>query len=210
MTPPVAVKICGITRLADALAAVEYGAAAVGFNFWPSSARFCDHGTAARIIAELPGTVWTVGVFVDETPAKVNGIARDLGLRAVQLHGDESALDCAASSVPVIKTVAVSGPVDAAGLADFDVAAFLFDASTPGRGGGGVAFDWSWATGLRLPAPLVLAGGLTPANVAAAITVVSPAAVDVASGVESSPGIKDHEAIAAFIAAARGATWRAE
>jgi phosphoribosylanthranilate isomerase len=210
VTTPVAVKICGITRLEDALAAAACGADAVGFNFWRGSARFCDPGVAAAIIVELPREVCRVGVFVDETPEAVNAIAQQVGLSAVQLHGGESAADCAACALPVIKTIAVSGPVEAADYADYDVAAFLVDSSTRTRGGSGIAFDWGWARGCGLPAPVVLAGGLTPANVAAAIATVAPAAVDVASGVESSPGIKDHEAIAAFVAAARGGRWKAE
>jgi len=203
----VAVKICGITRAEDAAAAVDCGAAALGFNFWPGSARFCDPGVAAEIIAGLPGSVCKVGVFVDESPERINAIAADVGLTAVQLHGDESAGDCAACRLPVIKTIPVSGPVSASDLEGFKVAAFLFDSSTPGRGGSGIAFDWGCVGSVAAPVPVVLAGGLTPSNVAAAIVAVSPAAVDVASGVESSPGIKDHKAIAAFIAAARGVPW---
>jgi phosphoribosylanthranilate isomerase len=210
MTMTVAVKICGITRREDALAAVDCGADAVGFNFWPHSARFCDHNVAAKIIAALPGSVCKVGVFVDESPSRINAVARDIGLTAVQLHGDESARDCASCELPVIKVIPVSGPLCAEDLGGFDVAAFLFDSSIDGRGGSGVAFDWRWVARLALATPVVLAGGLTPANVAAAVATVSPAAVDVASGVESSPGIKDHEAIAAFIAAARGVPWKAQ
>ncbi len=209
MKTTVAVKICGITRAEDALAAVGCGADAVGFNFWPRSARFCEYRVAAEIIAALPRSVCKVGVFVDESPRKVNAIATSVGLTAVQLHGGESARDCAACRLPVIKTIPLSGSVSAEELEGFEVAAFLFDSSTAGKGGSGVVFDWNWVAGLSLATPVVLAGGLTPGNVAAAIAAVSPAAVDVASGVESSPGIKDHQAMAAFIAAARGVPWTA-
>jgi len=204
MRMAVAVKICGITRAEDAVAAVASGADAIGFNFSPRSARFCDYAVAAEIITALPPSVCKVGVFVNESPDRINAIATDVGLTAVQLHGDESARDCAACRLPVIKAIPVSGPVDVASLDGFDVAAFLFDSSTRARGGSGIAFDWSHVAHLALATPVVLAGGLTPANVAAAISVASPAAVDVASGVESRPGVKDHEAIAAFIAAVRG------
>jgi phosphoribosylanthranilate isomerase len=203
----VAVKICGITREEDAAAAVALGADAIGFNFWPASPRFCDHAVAAEIVAALPRSVCKVGVFVDESPSRVNAIAARLGLSAVQLHGRESRRDCAACRLPVIKSIPVTGPVDAASLAGYDVAAFLFDSSTAGRGGSGITFDWGCVAGLALARPVVLAGGLTPANVAVAIAAVSPAAVDVASGVEESPGVKDHEAMAAFIAAAKGDAW---
>jgi phosphoribosylanthranilate isomerase len=209
MTVAVAVKICGITRAEDAAAAVDCGAEAVGFNFWPASARFCDYAVAGEIIAALPASICKIGVFVDESPRRVNAIAADLRLSAVQLHGSESARDCAACRLPVIKAIPVAGPVRAEELAGFEVAAFLFDSATRGRGGSGVAFDWGCVGNVAIATPVVLAGGLTPANVAAAISAVRPAAVDVASGVESSPGIKDHKAIAAFVAAARGVPWTA-
>jgi phosphoribosylanthranilate isomerase len=185
--------------------AVECGAAAVGFNFWPGSPRSCDVAVATQIIAALPESVCKVGVFVDESARRINEIARETGLSAVQLHGNESPRECAACVLPVIKAIAVAGPVDAERLAGYAVAAFLFDSSSRQRGGSGLAFDWGHLARLEVAVPVVLAGGLTPANVAAAITAVRPAAVDVSSGVESSPGIKDHGAIAAFIAAAQGA-----
>lgn len=202
---PVRVKICGVTRLEDALAASRAGADALGFNFWPRSRRCVDVEVARGIVRELPAHVVAVGVFVDQDPADVASIAERVGLAAVQLHGDESPDACAAFRLPVIKAFRVGPDFTPASAARFKVAAYLFDAPSAGYGGSGATFDWSRVARAPLPAPLILAGGLTPGNVAAAVRAVRPHAVDVASGVESAPGIKDEQLMIAFVAAAQSA-----
>ena len=199
------VKICGVTRLEDALAAAELGADAIGFNFWPRSKRYCPPNTAREIARALPPFVTPVGVFVNASRPEILRIAHRVGLRAIQLHGDESPSFCARFPLPVIKAVRVEGREALRGLEAYEVEAFLLDAPSAGYGGSGRAFDWAWARAHRLPRPVILAGGLTPKNVAAAIRAVSPHAVDVASGVESAPGMKDRRKMARFIAAVQQA-----
>jgi phosphoribosylanthranilate isomerase len=209
------IKICGVTVAADAAHAVIAGADLLGLNFWPRSRRFlaADRAPAIAAAARAAGAVQLVGVFVNQPVAEIAAIAAAVGLDVVQLHGDETTADAAAVAAatgrPVWKAIAVGAPGDLAGLAAWSVAAILLDAPTAGRGGAGVVFDWSLARDARRahPArPLVLAGGLAPHNVAAAIAAVEPWAVDVASGVESAPGIKDPAKVTAFIAAARART----
>jgi phosphoribosylanthranilate isomerase len=199
------VKICGITRTQDALAAAELGADALGFNFWPRSKRRVEVEKAAEIASELPPFVLRVGVFVNQPRAEVVRIASRTGMQAVQLHGDESPQFCSGFPLPVIKAVRVEGPRTLAGLDAYTVAAFLLDSPSPGYGGSGVPFDWDLVGEIGEDRPIILAGGLTPTNVAAAVRKVKPYAVDVAGGVESRPGIKDHRKLARFIRAAKQA-----
>jgi len=203
----VRVKICGITRLEDALAAAELGADALGFNLWPGSPRFVRPEAAREIVARLPPFVAAVGVFVNQPPAEVVRLAAAAGVALVQLHGDEAPRDCEGLGLRVIKAFRVAGEEDLAAIPAYgSVAAVLLDSRSQGFGGSGRAFDWELARRAAGPKPLVLAGGLGPGNVAQAIRTVRPYAVDTASGVESSPGVKDREKMARFLGAAREAT----
>jgi phosphoribosylanthranilate isomerase len=200
----VRVKICGITRLEDALAAARAGADALGFNFWPRSKRYVDPRAAGEIVARLPPFVAAVGVFVDPTRDEVARAALLSGVHWLQLHGDESPALCASlTPLPVIKAIRVRDRASLDALGAYDVAGFLLDADTSAYGGSGRTFDWSLAAEAARRAPILLAGGLTPQNVADAVRQVRPWAVDVASGVESAPGIKDHEKTARFIREAK-------
>ena len=201
---PVRVKICGITRLEDALAAARLGADALGFNFWPGSRRFIAPAEARRIIRALPPLLTTVGVFVDPTHDEAVAAAAISGVQVLQLHGDESPEACRAFQLPVIKGLRVAGPEALAGLDRFaGLAGLLLDAASPGYGGSGLTFDWTIARQAAARFPLLLAGGLTPDNVGEAVRAVRPWAVDVASGVESSPGVKDPTQLARFIQRAK-------
>jgi len=202
----VRIKICGLTRLEDALAAVRLGADALGFNFWPGSKRYIPPGKAREIIRALPPLVTTVGVFVDPSHEEASAAAALSGVQVLQLHGDEPPALCRSFQLPVVKGLRVAGPESLAALDAYPgVAGFLLDAASAGYGGSGLTFDWSLARAAAARATVLLAGGLTPANVAEAVRTVRPYAVDVASGVESSPGVKDHALMARFIAAARAA-----
>jgi phosphoribosylanthranilate isomerase len=189
----VLVKICGITRPEDAAVAVEQGAHALGFVFWPNSPRFIDPYRARAIVSALPSFVTTVGVFVNQRSEYVNGVAALVGLAAVQLHGDESPSYAAAMTRPVVKAIALgaAGQVDA--VAWPLRVTLLLDVDDPvRRGGTGSTIDWASASTIAAARRVVLAGGLTPENVGDAIRRVKPFGIDVSSGVESSPGIKDH------------------
>lgn len=202
----VRVKICGITRLEDALAAAELGADAVGFNLWQRSKRYLQPEAAGEIVARLPPFVTAVGVFVNQHPAEVRRLAAAARVAAVQLHGDEPPADCAGLGLPFIKSFRIAGPGDLAILSCFpSAAAVLLDSRSDGFGGSGRAFDWKLARKLPGGQPVILAGGLTPRNVARAVRAVHPWAVDVASGVERSPGVKDRRQMARFIRAAKEA-----
>ena len=205
MSGPVLTKICGITRLEDALAAARLGADWLGFNFWPRSRRYLPPAAAAEIIRALPPGVTPVGVFVDPTAAELAEAVRASGVRAAQLHGDEPPALCAAAPVPVVKGIRVTDARSLAALAAYEVAGFLLDSATPGYGGSGTVFDWSVAAEAAASVPLWLAGGLTPENVGEAVRRVRPHGVDVASGVESSPGVKDVALMEAFIRNAKAA-----
>jgi phosphoribosylanthranilate isomerase len=200
----VRVKICGLTRLEDALAAVRLGADALGFNFWPGSRRFIAPAQARAIIRQLPPLVTSVGVFVDPTHEEAVAAAAISGVQVIQLHGGESALLCRSFQLPVVKAIPVAGP-EALQAADgyAGLAGLLLDAPTAGHGGSGQPCHWPTARLLAGRGPVILAGGLHPGNVAQAIAAVHPYGVDVASGVESSPGVKDHELLARFIGAAK-------
>lgn len=201
------VKICGLTRPQDAQAAVAAGADAVGVVLAPSKRRVSLE-QAARVLAGVPPFVARVGVFVDADEAEVREATARLGLHAVQFHGAETPEVCRRAPAPVIKAVRVGERIDAAEVERFrgSVAAVLLDTLVPGaHGGTGEAFCWQAVSALPEWAPVVLAGGLTADNVAAAIAALAPYAVDVSSGVEEAPGLKDASKIHAFIAAVRAA-----
>ena len=198
-------KICGITRLTDALHAVEQGATAVGFVLWPHSPRAVAVERAAEIAAELPSHVMTVGVFVNESIEGIRAIAERVPLTAIQLHGDEPPAYADALDWPVIRAVSV-GDIGQASEGWSQETALLLDNIDPvRRGGTGAVIDWSQAADLALKRRVVLAGGLTPENVASAIRAVRPFGVDVSSGVEASPGVKDFGKVSRFIANAKEA-----
>jgi len=193
----VRVKICGITAWADAKLAIDAGADALGFNFYPPSPRAVTPAQAWGIIRRLPPLVEAVGVFVNWSPPAVAALASALGLHAIQLHGEESPAVVAefAEAHPVIKAFRVRPGFRPAVLGRYHrAAAFLLDGFHPRlRGGTGNQFDWSMARRARRYGRIVLAGGLAPENVAGAIREVEPFAIDVCSGVESKPGKKDPE-----------------
>jgi phosphoribosylanthranilate isomerase len=197
------VKICGITRLEDAEAAVAAGADAIGFIFWPASPRFIDPHRARAIAASLPPFVTPVGVFVNQPLDFVNGVASMVHLGVVQLHGDETQAFAAAVTRPVMKAVSI-------GQADVQRwparVKLLLDVHDPqARGGTGRIIDWTAAAELASQREIVLAGGLKPDNVADAIARVRPYGIDVSSGVEQSPGIKDHQRLRALFEAVHDA-----
>ena len=195
------VKICGITNLEDALAAVAAGADAVGFNFYKPSLRYITPQAARAIIEQLPDSVLAVGVFVNEED--VMSVANESGIKALQLHGDESPDYCRelAANAQVIKTLAVSDSFDPKLAAAYQVDAIMLDTRDNRlRGGTGRVFDWSIAQQVSQIVPkLYLAGGLSPENVKEAINRVRPYAVDACSSLEDSPGTKNHERMRAFV-----------
>jgi phosphoribosylanthranilate isomerase len=198
----VRVKICGITNVEDALLACELGADAIGLNFYEKSPRCISPFTASRIISKLPPFVAAIGVFVNWQAAPVASLAKALGLSAAQLHGDESPALASeiAKKVPVIKALHVGKGSALPPFARYRGAAgFLLDAPHSGQfGGTGRTADWSAAQNASKSYRILLAGGLTPGNVAEAILAVRPYAVDVTSGVESKPGKKDPGKLRAF------------
>jgi len=201
------IKICGVTRLEDAQAAVELGAWAVGMVFYEHSPRLCSLADAELIGAALHRRAEIAGVFVNSTLEQIADVSERAGLTLVQLHGDEGpsfAGEVARrTGARTIKAAAVRGAETLQDLARFHTDFHLLDGYTAGlRGGTGERFDWTLLESRRSKVPLILSGGLTPGNVAEAIAQVHPYAVDVASGVESAPGIKDHELMRALIEAA--------
>jgi phosphoribosylanthranilate isomerase len=199
-------KICGITNRDDALAAVESGADAIGFIFVPTSPRHVSVELAGEISSVLPGSILTVGVFVNDSRANILQAVRNAGLKAVQFHGDESPDDLQGYDIPVIKAHRVGGNFDSSRLLQYPAYAHLLDAAVEGiRGGTGKQCDWKAASVCARSARTILSGGLSPENVAEAIRTVRPAAVDVSSGVEKLPGVKDHRKVRAFVTAAREA-----
>ena len=198
-------KICGVTRIEDALAAAHHGAHAIGLVFYKPSPRYVDPDTAARIVRALPPFVTPVGLFVDAPENEVREIAQRAGLQLIQFHGAETPALCARIGLPYMKAVRVRPGVDLLQYArDFESAqALLLDAYQEGlHGGTGATFDWALIPP-SLPLPIVLSGGLNPDNVRDAVRAVRPWAVDVSSGVEASKGIKDEAKIAAFISGVR-------
>jgi len=206
------VKICGITRSEDAALAARLGAAWVGFVFWPGSPRFVEPVAAEEILAGLPPHVVGVGVFVDQAVEEVNAIAARVGLGAVQLHGDESAVACARCTQRVIKAVRLS-PETTMEVVDtvWSPATVLVDTFDAVRiGGTGRVVDWTLAARIARRRRTFLSGGLRAENVGDALRRVAPYALDVSSGVEALPGIKDAERMRAFFEAVSAATRQAE
>jgi len=203
----VRVKICGITSKQDAFVAVECGADALGFVFFEGSPRCVTPRDARAIIAELPPFVTTVGLFVNEKPERVSEIIQVCGLDTVQLHGDEGPEECLYPPHRVIKALRVRDGDSLRAMASYDVSAFLLDSFVQGSyGGTGHAFNWDLAAQASECQRIILAGGLTPDNIAEAVARVRPYAVDVSSGVEISPGRKDPDKVAAFIRNAKTRT----
>lgn len=209
------VKICGITRLEDARAAVEAGVDAIGFVLAAESSRLVAVDAAARIAAAVPPRVAKVGVFVSQPPDFVREVAARIGLTAVQAHGDESPEDCAAYGVPVVKAIPVGERFDPATLEPYRAFPVLLDAASGrARGGTGRLVDWPSARRARERGyRVLLAGGLSPENLLAAVTAVEPLGVDLNSGVERAPGVKDPHRIAralealAHLPPAEESTW---
>ena len=205
------VKLCGMTRLEDAELAVALEAWAIGFILWPASKRACDPAVAAGIARALRRRIELVGVFVNPTLDEVVNAHEAIGFTHVQLHGDEGPAFCAAvgqrTGARVIKALRIASGADIQGAARFHTDFHMFDAAVRGTyGGTGRTWDWRLVAQRRSAVPMILSGGLDPDNVAEAITAVRPWGVDVASGVEASPGIKDPAKVEAFVAAARGAS----
>lgn len=214
--PRTRIKICGITQPRDARLAGERGVDAVGLNFFRGSPRFVTLARSKEILAELPPLLCSVGVFVGETVPAIREIADGIGLAAVQLHQSEPPQQVEAlAPLPVIRAFAWRGEETAKEIDDYVEAcrrrgrlpsAILLDTHRKDRmGGTGESWSWTEAAGWRSPLPVILAGGLHPGNVAAAIRTIRPYAVDVASGVESEPGIKDQDKLARFVDAVREA-----
>ncbi len=193
------VKICGITRVDDARAAVDAGASAIGFIFWAGSPRRVSPAQARRVTRELPPFVTTVGVFVNQSLDEIEQVAQAAGVSTVQLHGDEDRGFASRLSRPVIKAVSEQWQ----GLGDWPSnITLLVDAHDPARRGGtGQKADWKAAAALAKERRIVLAGGLNAENVATAVAQVKPFGIDVSSGVETAPGLKDHGRIRALFQA---------
>jgi phosphoribosylanthranilate isomerase len=208
------VKICGVTIAADALAVAATGAHFIGLNLWSGSRRRLTVEHAAKLATVVRSSSYPiklVGLFVDETSDAIARAAEVIGLDVVQLHGDEQPELCrdvaTRTGIRVWKAIAVNGLEVVDEIQRYPVDAIVLDAPAPGRGGGGKPFDWGLARRAVVADPtrkIILAGGLTPENVGEAVAAVAPWAVDVATGVEVSPGIKSHPKVRAFVTAARG------
>lgn len=198
------VKICGVTTEEDALLAVAMGADAIGFNFVPSSPRFLAVSRAADIVKRLPPEILTVGIFRNEAPERVVDLVHQAGLRAAQLHGHESADESrwVRARVPITIKAFPGGDPELARAPAYGADIVMLDSASPGSG---QVFDWSLAEGAPSGLRILLAGGLNPDNVADAIDRVRPWGVDVASGVESAPGVKDPTLVRRFVSAAKAA-----
>lgn len=197
------IKICGISRLEDALVAAESGATAIGFNFYSRSKRYVTPRIAAKISTQLSNSVKRVGVFVNAGRNEIEAIRNEVPLDMLQFHGDEMPEAINGYTIPVIKAVRITtAPFDV--LARYSVDAFLLDSFSPEEfGGTGKIFDWNIARQATSFGNIILAGGLTPENIEEAISSAHPFGVDVSSGVEISPGIKDHEKVKLFVQRAR-------
>lgn len=204
----VRIKVCGITNLDDALLAAHLGADALGFIFYPKSPRYLAPEAAREIIAQLPPFVMSVGVFVDEEAAVVRDLAARVGLDWIQVHGQESPEYCRSLGRRVLKGLRIKDAESLAELRPFQgaVQVFLLDTFKKGQvGGTGESFDWELAREAKKYGQIVLAGGLTAENVARAIKIAQPQAVDTASGTETAPGRKDPEKLRSFFSAVRSA-----
>ena len=198
-------KVCGMTRAGDAQHAASHGATAVGFVFWPKSPRYVSAMRAAEIIRGLPAGVTAVGVFVNQTIDEIRRVAAAAGIGAIQLHGDEPPAYAGAFAWPVWRALPLA-QADRVLPGWPGAAMILLDAHDPlRRGGTGQPIDWSEAAGIAARRRVVLAGGLTPENVGDAIAAVRPFGVDVSSGVEEAPGVKDPDKVARFLERARAA-----
>lgn len=205
---PVLVKICGITNVDDAAAAVEAGADALGFVFYRKSPRYVEPQVVKGIVASLPPFIVPVGVFVNEEVKVVRDLMDSCGLALAQLHGDESAGYCETLGRPIIKAMGLKDRASFLALAEYkgraQVRGFLLDAFAPeAYGGTGRTVDWNAAAEIAKSVTVILAGGLGPDNVATAVRTVKPYAVDVSSAVEAAPGKKDHGKLRAFVQAAK-------
>jgi len=214
MPADIRVKICGLTQPEQVQAAVAAGASYLGFNFFPKSPRFADISTARDLAIEVPVGVAKVALTVDADNALLDAITDAVPLDMLQLHGHESPARVrevqARYGLPVMKVVGIADRADLIGLQDYWQVAdqILVDAKAPKDavlpGGNGISFDWTLLAERRWPCPWMLAGGLTPANVAEAIRLTNARQVDVASGVETAPGVKDAALMQAFVQAAQG------
>jgi phosphoribosylanthranilate isomerase len=195
------IKVCGITRLEDALTASRLGVDAIGFVFYPKSPRYISPEKAAAIIRQLPPFVSAVGLFVNPKQSDIDAVLQHCPLGVIQLHGDESPEFCMAQPRRVMKAIPVSGAKDLK-RAQFYSCPVLLDAKAPEGiyGGTGTSFDWSLLEGFKHDYPLILAGGLNADNVEEALSVRQWFALDVSSGVETSPGIKDEAKLSEFVA----------
>jgi len=195
------IKICGITRVEDALCAAMLGADAIGLVFYQGSPRFVTIEQAADIAGKLPPFISTVGLFVDAGPEEIHSVLNNVRLDLLQFHGDELPMQCHSFGVPYIKAIRVHEGMDIAEYANRYTAArgFLLDSYQKDvPGGTGTTFDWSCVPG-DMKKPIILAGGLTAGNVGKAVATIHPYGVDVSGGVESAKGIKDPDKMAAFI-----------
>lgn len=198
------IKICGITNLDDALAAVEFGADALGFVFVPNTPRYIKPEDAANITAALPPFVTVVGVFGNDKRERIEGIVNQCKLGVVQLHGSESPDFCTSLNRKVIKAFRVKDENSLVDLPKYTVSAYLLDTYVKGQmGGTGAVFNWELACAAQQYGRIILAGGLTPENVTKAVQQVRPYGVDVSSGVEAKPGRKSHDKLRDFIKAVR-------
>jgi phosphoribosylanthranilate isomerase len=197
------VKICGITALDDALACVDAGADAIGFNFWPKSRRHISVEAAAVIARRIPPNIRTVGVFVDPTEPEVDRAFASGAIDLTQFHGDETPDFCSRFAGRYIKALRLADAAALERMAQYPCDLLLVDADTPGFGGSGQRADVALATQAAAARRVILAGGLTPENVAEAVATVKPYGVDVAGGVEREPGVKDWIKVAAFVQAAK-------
>ncbi|HTY11157.1 MAG TPA: phosphoribosylanthranilate isomerase [Bacteroidota bacterium] len=203
---PLFIKICGITTLDDARAAVKGGADALGFNFYPASKRYIAPGRAAEIIKEMPAEVSRVGVFVDPSKEYVTAAIQETGINVLQFSGNEAPLDVSGFGLPVIKAIHIAGMRSIEEMKLYAVDSYLLDAfSSSEFGGTGQRFDWAIAERAKQFGRIIVAGGLTPENVMDAVRKVRPYGVDVSSGVEIRPGVKDHQKMIDFIRQAREA-----
>ena len=197
-------KVCGITRSSDARHAVTHGASALGFVFWPRSPRYITPDKAAIIISELQGNVQAVGVFVDQAPGEILRIISETGVSMVQLHGDESSNHAERIQLPLLKAMTLENAVET--MAKWpEPTTMLLDANDAvKRGGTGRRIDWVRAAEVASCRRVILAGGLTDTNIEEAIRTVRPYGVDVSSGVEDSPGVKNLNKLTCFLDRARG------